>query len=59
MGTVQGEGSLIGEKRMQSWTEAQKERAKELYESGATLAYWCSDAHGRPANGGKGTMARG
>jgi hypothetical protein len=33
-----------------SWTDAQREHLQRLIDSGATIAYWCSDAHGRPAN---------
>ena len=32
------------------WTEEQREHLRRLMAEGATLAYWCSDAHGRPAN---------
>ena len=42
---------------MQSWTDEQRARATKLYSAGWTLAYWCGDAHGRPANGGSGVTA--
>ena len=34
------------------WTAAQRNRLKTLEHFGAKIAYWCSDASGRPANGG-------
>ena len=39
------------------WTPAQRVRVAELYANGWALAYWCSDAHGRPVNGGRGVTA--
>jgi hypothetical protein len=42
-----------------SWSDSQQARLRELMADGnVTIAYWCSDAHGRPANGGKGTTAK-
>jgi hypothetical protein len=42
-----------------SWSDSQQARLRELMaDENVTIAYWCSDAHGRPANGGKGTTAR-
>ena len=37
---------------MTSWTQAQISRSLELEAAGATLAFYCSDQHGRPVNGG-------
>jgi hypothetical protein len=37
-----------------SWPDPQQKRFAELQASGAKLAYWRSDAEGRPSNGGKG-----
>ena len=34
------------------WTKAQRERLAALQAEGATIAFWRSDANGRPANGG-------
>ena len=39
------------------WSEAQQLRLAELQKSGAKIAFWRSDAAGKPANGGKGTVA--
>ncbi len=36
------------------WTKAQHAALKRAQKAKATIAYWCSDAHGRPANGGVG-----
>ena len=40
------------------WKPSQRRRLAELTAAGATIAYWNSDAHGRPCNGGIGTVAR-
>jgi hypothetical protein len=39
-------------KAMSHWTETQQARLCELIDSGATLAYWCSDQFGQASNGG-------
>jgi hypothetical protein len=36
------------------WKPSQRRRLAELIDQGVTIAYWNSDAHGRPANGGTG-----
>jgi hypothetical protein len=36
------------------WTDAQREHLVRCIERGDRITYWCSDAHGRPANGGSG-----
>ena len=42
-----------------SWSQEQQDRLCLLMAEGkAIIAYWCSDQHGRPANGGSGTIAR-
>ncbi len=38
--------------KMPSWSEAQSEHLKSLIDRNATIAYWNSDQHGLPANGG-------
>ncbi|CCB64431.1 hypothetical protein [Hyphomicrobium sp. MC1] len=38
----------------QKWTDAQRDRLSVLQAAGATIAYWRSDADGRPCNGGDG-----
>ncbi len=37
---------------MSHWTEAQQARLRECVAQGDAIAYWTSDAHGRPTNGG-------
>ena len=32
------------------WTDEQREHLARLIREGAKILYWCSDAHGRPAN---------
>ena len=32
------------------WTPRQRNHLRRLMREGAIIAYWCSDAHGRPAN---------
>jgi hypothetical protein len=34
------------------WSKKQVARFNEVIAQGATIAYWCSDAQGRPSNGG-------
>jgi hypothetical protein len=42
-----------------SWSDSQQARLCELMaDENVTIAYWCSDGDGRPANGGKGTTAK-
>jgi hypothetical protein len=36
------------------WTLAQRARLTALQAAGALIAYWCSDASGKPCNGGRG-----
>ena len=36
--------------RATGWTGRHRNHLRRLLKSGATIAYWCSDAHGRPAN---------
>lgn len=40
------------------WTQTQRDRLRDLKRQGATIAYWNSDASGRPTNGGTGEAAR-
>lgn len=40
-----------------TWTPAQQARLLDCLRDGNTLAYYCSDDEGRPANGGSGTVA--
>jgi len=36
-----------------SWTPEQSRALTRAIDEGATIAYWCSDAHGYPCNGGR------
>ena len=40
------------------WTEKQCERLRACIKAGDTIAFWCSDAFGRPSNGGSLTIER-
>ena len=40
------------------WTDTQRTRLRACIEAGDTIAYWCSDAFGRPSNGGNITIER-
>lgn len=57
-----GATAAISQQEITMWTEAQQSRMRELCAMAerreCTIAYWNSDAHGRPANGGTGTNAR-
>jgi len=37
----------------EKWPEPQRERLRQLQESGVTIAYWLSDHTGRACNGGR------
>jgi hypothetical protein len=39
------------------WTPKQRNHLSRLIKSGATIAYVCTDRHGRPSNGGPATRA--
>ena len=43
---------------MPHWTTIQRDRLRACIEAGDTIAYWCSDAFGRPSNGGNITIER-
>jgi hypothetical protein len=38
----------------EDWTDTQHARLKALQAEGAVIAYWGSDAQGKPCNGGRG-----
>ena len=40
------------------WTDAQRTRLTACIDAGDTIAFWCSDAFGRPSNGGDITIPR-
>ncbi len=40
------------------WTDTQRTRLRACINAGDTIAFWCSDAFGRPSNGGSITIDR-
>jgi hypothetical protein len=40
------------------WTDTQRTRLRACIKAGDTIAFWCSDAFGRPSNGGSLTIER-
>jgi hypothetical protein len=41
---------IAAAKAQSHWTPAQRNHLRRMIAGGALIAYWCSDAHGRPAN---------
>ena len=52
---AEGEGGMTTNTH---WTEKQCERLRACIKAGDTIAFWCSDAFGRPSNGGSLTIER-